>query len=249
MASVRPCSRPLARALTVGVVLMLATLEAAANDDRATVILNAVPNLTSNTLTISGREFGNAPIVTLDAMTLTMISATPNQIVATLPPHVIATPGTYILQVGRTNRRGRIVDFDRLDVTIGLVGPAGPKGDPGAQGIPGPQGIQGPKGDPGPQGIPGTPARSNFVAGAVNADGTAAIGTMGFTPTRVSAGRYTIDFPRATFQTPPIPLANGIGQPVYGLFTGNAPDGSWQITVIFPADCVFTFIAAERVLP
>ncbi len=72
--------------------------------------------------------------------------------------------GSHLLRVMRASKQGRAMEdresSDVFYVTIGAVGPQGPKGDagpPGATGPVGPPGAQGPKGDIGPVGLLGPP--------------------------------------------------------------------------------------------
>ena len=115
------------------------------------IIDRAQANLSTNTIAIFGRNFGNQqPAVNLDATPLAVASFSPTDITANLPAGL--GPGSYHLTVVAG------VVFPRiglLDITIGNVGPQGPAGSPG------PQGPQGPKGPAGPQGVAGVagPAR------------------------------------------------------------------------------------------
>lgn len=120
-------------------------------------IVNAVPDLLNRLLTISGAEFGGNPEVTLDEIPLTIQSTTPEQIVAVLPDHVIATPGTYRLVVAAPDKGRR---SSSLDLTIGAVGPKGDTGDTGDPGEPGRDGVDG---APGPAGAPGPPGIAGFA--------------------------------------------------------------------------------------
>src|SRR5438034_3003459 len=103
----------------------------------------AVANLTTQTLTITGRNFA-APTVTLDRINLTVTSSTATSIVATLPPGI--TPASYHLGV----RVGS--NSATLDVTIGDTGATGATGPTGATGLPGTNGINGATGATGATG-------------------------------------------------------------------------------------------------
>ncbi len=152
------------------------------------IILNAQPNFTNNTLTVNGKNFGTqTPIVTLNAMALSVASSTDTQLVAKLPTNI--PPGSYRLIVAvpdkdRDHDRGADHHGDEMSrsaafiVTLGAVGPQGPQG---IQGVQGPQGIQGPpgpQGPAGPEGPSGTAAFAGFrcPAGSVvvgfGSDGT-----------------------------------------------------------------------------
>ena len=101
-------------------------------------------------LTIAGQNFGSgSPSVTLGAVSLTVESFSPTQIVADLPPSI--TAGTYHLVV--LSRQP--LSLNLLDVTLGTAGPQGAPGAAGPQGVPGPEGAQGVPGPVGPQGAPG----------------------------------------------------------------------------------------------
>ncbi|HEY7791513.1 MAG TPA: IPT/TIG domain-containing protein [Vicinamibacterales bacterium] len=85
--------------------------------------------------------------VTLSGSPLTVISATDDQVVVTLPAGT--APGDYALVVATGNGQPEIASWD---LTLGAVGAQGPKGD---QGVQGPIGPMGPIGPQGPQGVPG----------------------------------------------------------------------------------------------
>ncbi len=146
--------------------LLLAAVPAGADDNedgppRQLVILSASADPQLAVLTIDGKNFGReAPVVILDAVQLLVMSATPTQILASLPPGLL--PGSYRLTVARGRRGGDDRDdhpstrgVDVFDVTLGAVGPVGPKGEKGDMGNAGPQGLQGPAGPQGPQGKTG----------------------------------------------------------------------------------------------
>ena len=87
---------------------------------------SAVADAHSNILTITGDNFGNAtPSVTLNDMSLTVISSSDTMIQATIPPHFSA--GSYRLEVS-TGTGTPFNDF--FDVTIGDTGTAGATGVP-----------------------------------------------------------------------------------------------------------------------
>ena len=152
-------------------------------------ILNAIPDLTAQQLTVEGVNFGNqVPTVTLNGFNVVVVGYSPTQIIVTLPASVISNPGTYLLTVrrggsnnGNGNGSGNSNDdsdingspFGWFDVAIGGGGTAGEPGPPGPTGPPGPEG---PDGDQGPQGEPGAtgpqgPAGSIGPAGPQGAQG------------------------------------------------------------------------------
>ncbi len=126
-------------------------------------ITNAVPDVTGSALYVSGANFGSgAPWVTLNGMPVTVLASTPNQISVELPAAVVATPGSYLLTVARSDRSrhrddegGRVASFVVTIGATGPQGPQGPQGDPGPQGPQGDIGPQGPQGDTGAQGPQG----------------------------------------------------------------------------------------------
>src|SRR5215472_13063841 len=88
------------------------------------VIDSAQANLSTNTIAISGRNFGDQePVVDLNATPLTVTSFTPTTIKANLPVGLV--PGSYHLVVVA---RGSVPRFGLLDVTIGNIGPQGTAG-------------------------------------------------------------------------------------------------------------------------
>lgn len=121
-------------------------------------------------LTVSGQSLGpdRRLRLTLAGSLLKVLSASPTEIVAALPPGL--TPGTYVLSIG-----GRGPDKDWVvDVAVssaGSPGPPGPKGekgdkgDPGATGPGGPEGPRGERGDVGPTGPAGGLASLDSLSG------------------------------------------------------------------------------------
>ena len=111
------------------------------------VVNNSVTNynVSPNQITVSGSGFdpkGVAPTVSFNNVTLTVLTFSDTQIVASLPAGT--TAGSYRLRI--TNSQGNFYEFD---VTYGAAGPQGPIGP---QGPTGPQGPAGPTGPQGPQG-------------------------------------------------------------------------------------------------
>lgn len=122
----------------------------------------------------------------------------------------------------------------RLELTF-----AGPKGDQGPQGI---QGLPGLPGSQGPQGIqgPAGPGRPTAV-GVVNADGTVQLATGFPTVTRTGTGTYRIVYPRSTFPTFPLPLAQVIGDAHLEDLTTGLVVAEWWVTLKFNKDTMFVF--------
>ena len=142
-------------AVSIGLLLAAVPPRAEEGDRSRPLILSASADPQLQVLTIRGQNFGNRPpVVALDSLQLVVQSATPTQILASLPPGLL--PGSYRLTVARSRRvdhdqdeRSTKGEVDAFDVTLGAVGPVGPKGDPGPQG---PAGPAGPTGAPGPTG-------------------------------------------------------------------------------------------------
>jgi hypothetical protein len=111
-------------------------------------------NYGTNQVTINGSSFEpvkKAPSVFMNSGSLTIVSYTNSQIVATLPNNTAA--GNYGIVV--TNAIGELFPFV---ITYGAAGPQGPQGPAGPQGVgvAGPQGVPGPAGPTGPEGPAGT---------------------------------------------------------------------------------------------
>jgi hypothetical protein len=120
-------------------------------------------------LIIHGRNFvtstGLAPSVYLMDIGVQVKTYTPYTVTVALPP-VLMRSGSYRLTMSTGSN---VEQNDTFELTMGMVGPQGPKGekgdtgpqglkgDTGPQGVPGPQGPVGPQGMPGPQGPQGSP--------------------------------------------------------------------------------------------
>ena len=120
------------------------------------VILSTAVDRVNQTLTMQGQGFGSRPPqVWCETYSMTVLSATDNELVVFLPGGV--PDGTHLLTVVRGPS-----EKDRASFTMhvstpgqGPAGPAGPKGDTGAAGPTGDTGPAGPKGDAGPAGPKG----------------------------------------------------------------------------------------------
>ncbi|NVJ26988.1 collagen-like protein [Myxococcus sp. AM011] len=152
------------RRMMLCLLLALATIPVVGSAQPAPLFITSVTvDLEQEQLTISGQNFGAAePGVSLAGFGLTVMSNSATTVVAQLPAPVAALPGSYLLTV--TAKDPAATGYDRFNVAIGTVGPAGPKGDAGPPGAPGldgapgavgPQGPQGAKGDVGAQGVQG----------------------------------------------------------------------------------------------
>lgn len=155
------------RLFAIAILTLSATASVTAQE-RQLVIYSATSNRVSETMTIRGTNFGpRTPLVRLEEDSLTVLSATPQEIVVSLPNTVL--DGSYLLLVSKGNR-----SFDRdlfyVTVTTAVPGPPGPRGLDGA---PGPTGTPGPEGPMGPAG----PAGAAGPAGPVGPEGPA--GPMG----------------------------------------------------------------------
>lgn len=139
------------------VTLPLAAQPAAPLIERVTVSGTVV---TVDGSALDGRESAGVFSIRLGAITLSVQSASPTQIVATAANAV--APGTYPLAIVFKEKNGNRPDTAapvlRADVTAGAngaVGPMGPQGPAGPQGLPGPIGLTGPAGPAGPSGPQG----------------------------------------------------------------------------------------------
>jgi hypothetical protein len=74
-----------------GAALVLVLHSAVPAAAQQLVILSAVPSADQGTLFISGRNFGNAPLVTISGTVVTVVSSSSELLLVTLPADVIAT--------------------------------------------------------------------------------------------------------------------------------------------------------------
>jgi hypothetical protein len=118
------------------------------------IVVSAIINSTAQQIAITGTSLtsaGGAPVVKLDATTLTLVSYASTQIVADLPPGLPS--GSFGLTV--SNGSATLGVFDVTNGSVGPQGAPGPKGATGPEGPTGPKGATGPKGPTGPQGPAG----------------------------------------------------------------------------------------------
>jgi len=175
--------------LALCLLLLVSTAKAGVDDAEAVgipIVFGATVDTKANTLTLTGTHFGASPTVTLGGvLPLAVLSSNSTQIVTDLPASL--APGSYLLflQFSNGNDSGDIgragVDLAQgtgvnhtaavFEVTVGAVGPQGPKGDPGA---PGPKGDPGATGQPGAAGAPGQAATIQIGSTATVAAGTPA---------------------------------------------------------------------------
>jgi hypothetical protein len=69
------------------VLVLFSALPATA---RQTVILSAVPDMNAGTLFISGKNFGDSPIVKVNGTLVTVLSSSPELLLMIIPAHVTA---------------------------------------------------------------------------------------------------------------------------------------------------------------
>lgn len=112
-------------------------------------IYSVAVNPAQTQITIQGYNFGtkSAPLVVLGTTHLAVTNYTSSSITANLPEGIAA--GGYTLNVSCG------FFLQSFDITIGVTGPQGPKGDTGLMGPKGDTGSQGVKGDTGSQGVKG----------------------------------------------------------------------------------------------
>ena len=158
------------KALVAAVTICVcAAVRAAA---QAPLIITAEIDSANNEISIAGVNLAppvGTPEVRLGNSTLSVVSASPTAIVATVPPTL--APGTYLLYV----RVGTL--FGACDVTYGAQGPPGRPGGVGPQGPTGAAGPAGAQGPPGPQGPSGSLALPYL--GQSTASGNASSATTG----------------------------------------------------------------------
>ncbi len=154
----------------------------AADDDHRVRIVSASASANPSALTVTGSNFGPAPLAFLNGSALRGVVANPGGTSFTAPMPPLA-PGSYALVVarGRRNHRDDGDDGNGDDdgsvgtfvLTVGAVGPQGPQGVQGSRGL---QGAIGPQGSLGPQG----PTGAQGLTGATGKDGaTGATGPTG----------------------------------------------------------------------
>jgi hypothetical protein len=140
------------------------------------VVNSGTINYQSNQVTLLGSGFEPtkvAPAVVFSNTTLSVVSASNNQIVAKLPGSVAA--GTFSVTVTANGGASTVFDITYgSEGPQGLAGPAGPQGLKGSNGIAGPTGPAGPSGPTGPTGPTG-PQGPKGSAMAYSANG--ALGT------------------------------------------------------------------------
>ncbi|MBI4445741.1 MAG: hypothetical protein HY645_07500 [Acidobacteria bacterium] len=200
--------------LSICFFLLLPTALAQGNGQGGTpgviqvAISAAEPNFETDSLLITGKNFGNGPsfagIVTLfipglGETQLPVLGFDPvnQRILAQLPPYLENLPGTFLLRVITGVSETSIGSFDLAIGAVGkpgatgATGPIGPSGPQGLQGASGPvgpsgpQGVQGPAGDTGatgpsgPQGMTGSVGPSGAQGDVGPAGATGATGPVG----------------------------------------------------------------------
>ena len=127
------------------------------------VVIKAVElDIQSETILITGDNFGQSPPFSGDLMIfspegyqgLEIIDFdAPNQeIIARLPAGLVDLPGTYLLKIVMGNSP---TAMDVFPLALGLAGPVGPQGEVGPMGPQGEVGPVGPQGEVGPMGPQG----------------------------------------------------------------------------------------------
>jgi len=136
--------------VAIAVYAALAPTPAAAQP-HVPVITSVQVSASGNELIVRGLQFPSAPNAYLGEQPITVLSAAPTVIWASVPD---GTPtGSYLLTL-----RGRVPPEEAVFVVvIGAQGPQGPQGSLGPKGDRGDPGPKGDKGDPGSPGAPGAP--------------------------------------------------------------------------------------------
>ena len=94
-------------------------------------VTSAVPDAGTQSLTITGANFGPGPFVTLDLVPLTLRSATDSRIVAVVPVSVMP-PGPYVLTVSRGSAPAETGSFQLILGTAKPKLPGAGRGAPAA---------------------------------------------------------------------------------------------------------------------
>ena len=232
-------------------VFLLASVQSATA--QTLTIQSAAANAAQNALSISGSNYCAAPVVTFGGSALTVQTATPALITATLPS---MAPGTYYLIVSCGSLAGRTVYFY---VTLGAQGTAGASGAPGATGAQGPAGATGSPGATGPQGPSG--GGQGAAAGGcwVNGQRYADCGN-GTVTDSVTGLIWLKDAACASLGVPDYATANGATAALHagqcGLSDGSAA-GQWRLptreewlaTLAGPQGLIAQFVPARCVNP
>ena len=173
----------------------------------AFALMSATADLSTQTLVVRGTDIVAIPNrsvrVFLGALELPVIRSTSSQVEAALPGTTPAGSYLVVVTIGPGNSQ-----TDELWVTVGAVGPQGPKGDTGlqgpkgdtgAQGATGAQGTTGATGATGPQG-PAGPAGAQGPAGPTGAQGPAGpTGPQGPAGQSVTMVQIPVNDPRCAF--------------------------------------------------
>ena len=179
------------------------TVAFADDEGPAPVIIAAITDspLNPTQLIITGRNLGTSkPVVTLDAIPLTVVGFTPTVVTVWLQPGL--NPGSYLLTLEPNGHSDKLAQFD---VAIGAIGPKGDKGDPGARGPVGPTGPAGPAGPQGPPGPQGTGGSSDVYSVTAPSASLRILGRQVAALT-VPAGQYWLMFTSTLTNTTSDPL-------------------------------------------
>src|SRR5436190_6986997 len=134
-----------ARTLVVLLMLMTGSLTAFAQvaGARDLEVTSVTLSADQRSVTITGDQFGSAPIVTLAGQPLAGARVNGSGTLITVSIPALA-PGSYALTVSKGNA-GLDKNVDEFVLTIGAIGPRGVQGPQGPVGPTGPQGATGAK--------------------------------------------------------------------------------------------------------
>lgn len=199
------------RLFAIAVFVVCTTpLAEAQRSDQQLIVLSAVADRTSQTLTIRGMNFGSSvPSIWCEEQSMTVLTSSETELVVMLPSTV--PDGTYRLTVARGKGA---VDRDTFHVAIQSAS-QGPQGPPGTDGVPGPAGAPGPAGVDGaigPQG-PAGPAGAQGPMGPIGPIGPA--GPAGPAGTG-GGGLSDLEVLSTLNPSPPVTVAS------FGTLTGTA---------------------------
>jgi Collagen triple helix repeat (20 copies) len=195
----------LTRMLIVFGLALLAAPRLVAAQGLLPIVVSAIPDVATSTLTIRGQNLGaGKPRVTLNSTDLQVSSFTSTEIHAVLPSGLVT--GTYLLVVYPAPSH---LLFGVFAVALGNAGTPGPQGPQGLPGLPGAQGPRGPQGVAGAAGLPGSKGDTGATGAQGNTGGNGqdgAIGPQG--PAGNAGGAF---FAEAGFSTlPAARIVNGL---------------------------------------
>jgi hypothetical protein len=174
----------LTRMLIVFGLALLAAPRLVAAQGLLPIVVSAIPDVATSTLTIRGQNLGaGKPRVSLNSTDLPVSSFTSTVIHAVLPSGLVT--GTYLLVVYPAPSH---VLFGVFAVALGNAGTPGSQGPQGLPGLPGAQGPRGPQGVAGAAGLPGSKGDTGATGAQGNTGANGQDGAIGPQGTAGNAG-------------------------------------------------------------